>query len=152
MAVVALASAPAAAQFTATIPPRAPSMRARAESAAADSAARRDTTIARRFASMREWVDSAALASDVAVPAAPAGDSAAVAARERPAHPAPATETAARPPAPPAAPSGTTTTESEGTVARMEGGMPAPDTATPLPLLALLGAAGLLAGARLLRR
>lgn len=119
-------ASPAAAQFTAAIPPRQPAGSAAA--GAADSVAR-DTAVAVRLRDMREWVDSAAVALDVNVP--PSSDSAAL-------------DTAAAAPAPQAsAPGGET---------QFRDGAPAPDTATALPFIALIGAGSLLVGAWMLRR
>jgi hypothetical protein len=135
IAALVAAASPAAAQFTTAIPPR-PRADADVPPAVADSIAR-DTSTVERLRDMREWVDSAAVAIDVDVPPADsalaAGDSSA---RADSAGAAPVPETRVAQGAPPA----------------FRDGAPAPDTATPLPLIALAGGSLLVAGAWLLRR
>ena len=133
----ALLAAPAAAhaQFTTAVQP--PARRAEpATVAAAESVvvARRDSVVQQQRLDLRAWVDSAAgalAAGQPPAPAVPAADS-----------------MAAQPPA--AAPV-TGTRPAEGTVEFREGA-PAPDTATPLPLLLLIGGGATLLGARLRKR
>jgi hypothetical protein len=140
------------------------------EVAAADSAraSTRDSVVRAERLSMREWVDSAArslerggdavlpveevIADSMAVPADSARralpdsirraspDSARRAAPDSLRRPAPARTPPAAPARPPAA------------APEFREGAPAPDTATPLPLLLLLGGSLAAAGAGLLRR
>lgn len=133
--VVALLVVPslASAQFTTVLtPPKkepAPAVATTPERAARDTAERRTLT------NMKAWVDSAAAALDVEMPAPDtvfAGDSAVVAPEPEPA------------PAPPESPREETLTFRDGA--------PAPDTATDLPLLAVLALGSLGVGAVLLWR
>jgi hypothetical protein len=123
----ALLAAPAAsAQFTGLVtPPPRPAPPVEIVARAGDVSA--DTTIARRMTDMKAWVDSAA----VAVAAQAPQDTTA---------PPVIVET---PPAVVPPPQQEVTAFHEGA--------PAPDTATPLPALLLLGA-GLIAGGAALRR
>jgi hypothetical protein len=120
---VVIAPAGASAQFTGVVvPPR----KAEAEASAAVVAARADSVRETRLTDMRAWVDSAATSLGVSTAAAPA-DSAAFPAA--PTEPATHTETA------------------NGTVESMSTGVRAPDTATLFPLLAMVGAVFISAGA-----
>ena len=136
---------PAAAQFTAAVVP--PPAKPKAE-APFPVAAHPDTVTpaqaaaaAKTLTNMQAWVDSAALALSQ--------------------EPSTQQDTAARPAAAPAgkpaagAKSDTSagrTNVATGEVGRFRNGARAPATATPLPLLALLGVASLIAGALLRRR
>lgn len=125
--VAALLAAPgASAQFTGVVtpPPRpAPPVEMIAEAGAVDA----DTTAAARMSDMKAWVDSAAVAV------------AALAPQDTATPPAVVIETPAAEPAP------------QQEVTAFREGAPAPDTATVLPALLLLGA-GLVAGGAALRR
>jgi len=123
----ALLAAPAAsAQFTGLVtPPPRPAPPVEIVARAGDVSA--DTTTARRMTDMKAWVDSAA----VAVAAQAPQDTTA---------PPVIVET------PPAA-----VPPPQQEVSAFREGAPAPDTATPLPALLLLGA-GLVAGGAALRR
>jgi hypothetical protein len=137
-ALLAGSAAEAAAQFTGVVTPP-PTRREQAAVARADSASRspgaRDSTNAARLTDMKTWVDSAtvALAGNAAPPAAAAADTAAdsttragvAAGHHRVAAVSPET---------------------------MRDGARAPDTATPLPTLAVLGAFGIGAGLVLMGR
>ncbi|HEU4566176.1 MAG TPA: hypothetical protein VFS05_16055 [Gemmatimonadaceae bacterium] len=129
-------ASPAAAQFTAAIPPQRPA-KGSAAVAGADTVTARDTSTVVRLREMREWVDSAAVALNVNVP--PAGDST-------------ARDTTANAPAAPANAPAAETRVATGEVTRFRDGAPAPNTATPLPFVALVGATSLLVGAWMLRR
>jgi hypothetical protein len=141
MAWLAAAAPAASAQFTsAVVPPKKPARAPEPAAVAQGPGARGDTAIAKRLTDMKAWVDSAAVALNVPTPAAT--DSARVPA------PADSMRTAARTDsAPPRQ-----TTASAGEVTSFHEGARAPNTATPLPLLALLGAGSLLAGSWLRRR
>ena len=131
---------PAAAQFTTAIPPR-PRAEREAIAVLRSDSVRRDTTVAQRLSGIKTWVDSAAVALNVKTPgSAPAGSRDTMArdttvARDM-------TVVAGR----------VTQQAAAGEVTRFREGAPAPDTATLLPALALLGVGTLLAGAWLLRR
>ena len=129
-------SAPAAsAQFTTVVvPPRQTRQQEAPAQVAQREAAARDTTVSKRLTDMKAWVDSAAVALNVPTPAAPDSARAAMPAMQ---------DTSAR---------ARTTTASAGEVTSFKDGSPAPNTATPLPFFALLGAGSLLAGAWLRRR
>ncbi len=132
---VALAPAAAGAQFTSTVRAPRPEKPAVAE-ARQDSVRRADSvSVVERMSEMREWVDSAAQAIDADAP--PAGTVAEDTTGTAPA--AAGGEVAIAPePAPPPT--------------RFEDGARAPDTATPLPFIALLGMGSMAAGALLRRR
>lgn len=127
-----------AAQFTGVVaPPKAKPSAAAVAAAAADSA-RRDTSTAVRLTEMKAWVDSAAVAVAAATPA----DTVTRADTTR-------TDTAAmnragRQPA--------RTEAATGDVMTYRNGVPAPNTATLLPLVLLAGAGSLVTGAWLRRR
>ena len=125
-AMVVFAPAGASAQFTGVVvPPK----KTESEASATVVAARADSVRETRLTDMRAWVDSAATSLGVSTAAAPL-DSAAFPAA--PSEPATHTET------------------SNGAVESMSTGVRAPDTATLLPLLAMIGAAFISAGAFLL--
>lgn len=134
IAVMLLGPLPASAQFTTVVTP--PRRDRPAPAAAADARPQPDTATRAALLEMRAWVDSAAEALEVdaatAEPATPA-DTLAVAPERHPAAPIPAPRAA------------------EPTVAFREGA-PAPDTATSLPLLALIAVGALGAGLLLLWR
>ncbi len=136
---VTAAASPAAAQFTAAVVPPKPAPRVDTV-AVRDSMARNRAAVAAQLADMKVWVDSAAAALARA-PASPE-ESAAVAAERSERHRA---GEAVR---------GETVHGAEqgaaDTVFR-DGGR-APATATPLPLLVVVGAGALLTGVALLRR
>jgi hypothetical protein len=132
---VAFVPAAAPAQFTSTVRAPRPEKPAVVE-ARQDSLRRADSTsVVERMSEMREWVDSAAqaIAADAPPTDSVALDSAGVA-------PAASGGEIAMAPAPGPPP------------ARFEDGARAPDTATPLPLIALLGMGSMAAGALLRRR
>jgi len=142
--VVALAcfASTASAQFTAAVvPPKAPP---RVDTVArADSVKKAKAALTERLSDMKAWVDSAATA--LAMAPTPAGES--TAAHTQPKH---ATAVERKP---------TTTETSTGEVVRrapanttFRNGAPAPNTATTLPLLAVIGAGALLTGLALIRR
>ena len=134
------AATPGSAQITTTIVPRKPSERAQVEAARRDSA-QQDSVARVTLTGMKEWVDSAANA--LAVRPDTAG--------------APSTTGVAAPPPPQDRHDSTrATTESaqeQPTAERefREGGR-APDTATPLPTLAVAGAVLIVLGVLLRRR
>ncbi|HET7459045.1 MAG TPA: hypothetical protein VFJ74_15460 [Gemmatimonadaceae bacterium] len=126
----------ASAQFTAVVAPP-PTRKEQAAVARSDSASRnvgaRDSANATRLTDMKTWVDSATVAltgQSVTAPATPLDTAA---------------DAAHRPAPTPTAPVG-------ATEPAMHDGARAPDTATPLPTLALLGTGALGAGLLLLRR
>jgi hypothetical protein len=122
-AMVVIAPAGASAQFTGVVvPPK----KAGAEASAAVVAARADSVRETRLTDMRAWVDSAATSLGVSTAAAPV-DSAAF-------------------PATPSEPA-THTQTSNGSLESMSTGVRAPDTATLYPLLAMVGAVFISAGA-----
>lgn len=130
------AANPVAAQFTAAVVP--PDSVRRVDTAARlDSLERAREALAQRLSDMRRWVDSAAAALAATPP--------------------PAESAGARPAAP--TERDTLTSVSHGDVenappagATFHEGASAPAAATPLPLLALIGAGALLSGVALLRR
>ncbi len=124
---VSLLTAPAAlAQFTGLVtPPPRPAPPVELVASAGDVSA--DTTTDRRMSDMKAWVDSAAVAVAAQAP-----------------------QDTATPPVVIETPQAVTPPPQEEVSAFREGA-PAPDTATPLPALLLLGA-GLVAGGAALRR
>ena len=124
-----------AAQFTGVVAPPKAKPSAEAVAAAAAESGRRDTSVSVRLTEMKAWVDSAA----VAVAAAPTSDTTARMDTVR-------TDTTRRGGQP------VRTETARGDVTTFRDGAPAPDTATPLPFILLLGAASVLAGAWLRRR
>ena len=141
-ALVAASVAPAHAQFTtAVIPPRRPQPPAVQATVAGDRA--RDTAIVARLTDMKAWVDSAAGALAVRPPTDSAYvDTAAVPDR------LPVADTSARE----AVGEVESRRARRGAERRFTDGGRAPDTATPMALLALLGAGSLVAGLALRRR
>lgn len=153
---LALALAPAVveAQFaTGLTPPRRAPSPAAVAAAESTSVAVRDSVAREQRLDMKAWVDSAAASLEVGgspvapIPTSPRGDTLRGRAPSRPAAPPqprppaqtrPARPVSPPPPAPPQSPSAA------------PGALP-PDTATPLPLLALVGSAMLGGGAALLR-
>jgi hypothetical protein len=125
-AIAAMGAVPAEAQFTTVVPPARP--RADTTVAVATVAQQRDSATRETMTEMREWVDSAAATLGVRVDSTPVDTAARVAPIPPPAEPAPRPTEAFRE------------------------GAPAPNTATPLPLLALSGAGLLVFGLLLLRR
>ena len=119
---------PAAAQFTAVVPPPR-AVQPNAEATRRGQSEGADTTAAAaRLSDLRAWVDSAVSSGDARPADVPpvrdsAADTAQVAMAERASAPATRTETV-----------------------EFRNGALAPDTASPLPLLALLGAASILLG------
>jgi hypothetical protein len=136
----AAVATPAAAQFTGVVVPPKSKAQLQAAAARADSAVtRRDSALAARLTDMKKWVDSAAVAV-AAQPRAVAGDSSARVDTTR----ARSDTASAR--------GKVSTAASAGEVTSFREGAPAPNTASPLPLIALLGAGSLLTGAWLRRR
>jgi hypothetical protein len=127
---------PGGAQFTGVVAPPRSALRAAQAAAAAESAAVRADSIRRTtLTDMRAWVDSAAKAvSGSGMSTAATGPAA-----------ADTTDTTAAPAAP-----GQPPVRSESTGAVADTTVP-PDTATPFPLLAVLGLGALGAGLRLVR-
>ena len=131
---------PAAAQFTATVVPPPRAKQPAAEAARPLGAPRADSAAAARLSDLRAWVDSAA----GAIAAEPAADS------------QPDSETDSKPASEPvgdAADTGMVTGLTSHSVAAAQretqdfrNAAPAPATASPLPLLALLGLGSLLLG------
>lgn len=142
-------AAPAAAQFTAAVvPPKTTSAKAAPSPIAAEP---EPTTTAptqeaqKTLSSMKAWVDSAAIALANEPATQPESTTAA------PATAAP-TETTQRGKQQKAGAPPAKVNESHGEVSTFRNGARAPATATPLPALALLGVASLIAGALLRRR
>ena len=122
----AMGAVPAEAQFAAVVPP--PKPRADSAVAVATIAQQRDSAARETMTEMREWVDSAAATLGVKVDSTSAD-----------------TAVRAVPVTPPAEVTPRPTEE-------FREGAPAPNTATPLPLVALTGGLLLLCGLVLLRR
>jgi LPXTG-motif cell wall-anchored protein len=133
-AVLALCSVEASAQFTGVVVPPKAKVVVAVDSTPKTVAERRDSVAKVNLGNMKDWVDSAA--AKIGVPAAPAATDTAAAA---PLAPAPVARVED-----PAAPTRGTTEFREGAAA--------PNTATPIPLLALLGLSSLATGLWLLRR
>ena len=134
-ALLTLCSFEASAQFTGVVAAPRPKAVVTADSTPKTVVEARDSVARITLTNMKDWVDSAA--SSLGVPAAPAAtDSAAMAA------PVAAAPTA-QAPAP--------VTPARGTTEFREGAA-APNTATPIPLLAVLGLSSLVAGVWLMRR
>ena len=127
------AAAPAvSAQFTAVvIPPKKPQTEESPAVAVTAAKAAKDTVLSEKLTDMKAWVDSAAVAlaakpaTAIVTDSAPATDSSTI------------TRGAGKPLAEPPA--------------KFRNGAPAPDTATPIPLL-LLASAGLIAAGHWIRR
>ena len=136
-AVLTLVSVPASAQFTGVVmppPAKAAPVAAQAQAQPQTIAERRDSATRVTMTNMKDWVDSAAATLGVApAPAAPV-----------------ATDTAATAAVPPAHVEHAPAKSAETT--EFKEGARAPNTATPIPTLALLGAVSMLAGLWLLRR
>ena len=126
--VLTLLVAPAAsAQFTGLVtPPPRPAPPAELVARAGDVTS--DTAVERRMTDMKAWVDSAAVAVQAQAPRDTVTPPPVIVETPRAAEPAPQEE-----------------------VSAFREGAPAPDTATPLPAILLLGA-GLVAGGAALRR
>jgi hypothetical protein len=131
----------ASAQFTAAVVPPKPPPRVDTV-ARADSVKKAKAALTERLSDMKAWVDSAATA--LAMAPTPAAESTT---HTQPKH---ATTVERKP---------TTTETSTGEVVRrapanttFRNGAPAPNTATTLPLLAVIGAGALLTGLALIRR
>lgn len=143
-------AAPAAAQFTsAVIPPPQPVRDTATAIPRADTARpprrSQDSSTAATLSSMKAWVDSAAQALSTQTPAMGADTTSTGAAKAR--------GQSTRPPARSARDTGATHAENDtGRVQRFRNGAAAPDTATALPLLTLLGLGAVVAGAVLRRR
>ncbi len=136
-AVLTLFAAPASAQFTGVVIPPPAKAAPVAQAPAQTGAERRDSAVRVTMTNMKDWVDSAAATLGVA--AAPAGPLATDSARPAMIAPAPAAHVEHAAPAKAAE-----TTE-------FREGARAPNTATAIPMLALLGLASLVAGLWLLR-
>jgi LPXTG-motif cell wall-anchored protein len=134
-AALALCSLEASAQFTGVVAPPKAKIAAAADSTPKAVVEARDSVARITLTNMKDWVDSAA--SSLGVPVAPAAGDTAAAALSTPQPP----PVAPRQPTP--APHATT---------EFHEGAPAPNTATPIPLLAVLGISSLAAGLWLLRR
>ena len=132
-AMLIVSAAEASAQFTGVVVPPKAKAAPVVDSVPATVAEMRDSVARVNLTNMKDWVDSAAVALTT-VPAPVATDTALTGIPAAP--PVTARDTAVR---------AATTTE-------FREGAPAPNTATPIPLLALLGVASLAAGLWLLRR
>ena len=133
-AVLALCSVKASAQFTGVVVPPKAKVTVAVDSTPKAVAKLRDSVAKVNLGNMKDWVDSAA--ATLGVPVAPA-----------------VTDTAIRAPVAPApvAHAEVPAATARGTTEFREGAA-APNTATPIPLLALLGISSLAAGLWLLRR
>ena len=132
-AVLMLSAIPASAQFTGVVMPPPAKPKPVAAAPAQTIAERRDSAVRVTMTNMKDWVDSAAATLGVAV--TPATDTA-------PALVPPPAAHVDHAPATPARSSETT---------EFREGAKAPNTATPIPMLALLGLISLGAGLALLR-
>ncbi len=136
-AVVTLFAVPASAQFTGVVmPPPAKPSPVVAQSATQSLGERRDSAARVTMTNMKDWVDSAAATLGVA--AAPA--------------PAPVDSAQSPVAAVPAAPAVQHPASHSAETTEFREGARAPNTATPVPMLALLGLVSLVAGLWLLRR
>ena len=131
--VLTLSAIPASAQFTSVVIPPPAKPAAVAQTRTETIAERRDSAARVTMTNMKDWVDSAAATLGVSV--APV-DSAPAVVEALPVLP--------EPQAPPTAALASETTE-------FREGARAPDTATPIPLIALLGLLSMGAGIALLR-
>jgi LPXTG-motif cell wall-anchored protein len=128
-----LCSFQASAQFTGVVVPPRAKVVAAADTTPKTVAQQRDSVASVKLTNMKDWVDSAA--ATLGVPAAPVVTDTTA---------APAVPPVVAPVPEPAGPPRATTEFHEGA--------PAPNTATPIPMLALTGLASLAAGLWLLRR
>ena len=133
-AALAVCSVEASAQFTGVVVAPKAKPAVVADSTPKSVVERRDSVAKVNLGNMKDWVDSAA--AKIGVPVAPVVTDSAMA----PVAPAPLAR-----PQDPGVPAPRSTTE-------FREGAAAPSTATPIPLLALLGVSSLLAGLWLLRR
>jgi LPXTG-motif cell wall-anchored protein len=133
-AMLTLCSFEASAQFTGVVAPPRAKVAPVADTTPASVAQMRDSVSKVNLGNMKDWVDSAA--ATLGVPTAPVATDTTAATQAPVTQPAPTQQ--------PAAPARGTTEFQEGA--------PAPNTATPIPLLALLGVSSLAAGLWLLRR
>lgn len=140
---IAAFASTAAAQFTSVVvPPRQPRVASAGPAQTGSSAAahaRRDTSVVARLTDMKAWVDSAAGLSAPRAVASAQDSSARAAAASTPT--TQRADSTARP----------RSGQTAGTQTFREGAT-APNTASPLPLIALFGAGTLLAGLALLHR
>lgn len=127
-ALIALIPKLAGAQFTTFIPPRAQTSDSAKAVIAAAQKAKTDSTIQAQLTNMKTWVDSAA-----GLPPAPTS-------------PKPAADSIARPPARSDSVGGEVVSMPRRDSALVAGGLTAPETASALPLLAIMGAGLLLVG------
>jgi hypothetical protein len=132
----------AGAQFTTFIPPRAPTSDSAKAVIAAAEKAKTDSVIQARLANMKTWVDSAA-----GLPPAPTSPNPAVDSIARPRTRA---DSIPRPPARTDSVAGEVTLMARRDSALETRGLTAPETASALPLLALMGAGFVLIGGVLL--
>lgn len=133
-AALALCSFEASAQFTGLVAPPKAKVVATADSTPKTVVEARDSVARITMTNMKDWVDSAA--ASLGVPAAPAVTDTTAAI-------APVTQPPAMPVQPAVPPRGTT---------EFREGATAPNTATPIPLLALVGLVSLVGGLWMLRR
>jgi len=131
----------AGAQFTTFIPPRTPTSDSAKAAIAAIDRARTDSLVKAQLANMKVWVDSAA-----GLPPAPKSPNPAVDSVAR----LPRRDSVARPPAQQDSLAGEVMTMPRRDSALETRGLTAPETASPLPLLAITGAGLLLVGGVLL--
>ena len=131
-AALVLGSAEASAQFTGVVIPPKAKVAPVVDTTPRSVAEMRDSVSRVNLTNMKDWVDSAAVAlTTVPTPVV--------------------TDTAAAIPAAPPVAARDTAVRAAGTTEFREGA-PAPNTATPIPLLALLGVSALAGGIWLLRR
>lgn len=153
LALTASLPATTRAQFTTYIPPLPRTTDSAKAAVAAAEKARTDSSFSAQVAAMKTWVDSAA---GVAPPLKLSPGAPAASVPKRPPAPAHApaaqpTPTAApNPPLPAMLPPTPVPHPVTGDTVRFSNGIPAPETASDLPLLALIGAALLTLGAVLL--
>ncbi len=141
LALVTLSAGSLRAQFTAVIGAPKTSAPAVAAAQQKQEAARQDSVAKVTLTNMKAWVDSAAGTAGTVTPMT-AADTAIVA----------AAKTSAAPAAAATAHMHTAVAKGDVVDSTFRNGGRAPNTASPLPLLALLGAASLAAGMALLRR